>query len=164
MKKYTSHNEQKAQAGVSLDLILKVVGTLLALAGLAFGMYQYVNYERREARVELNKQRRTLYEKATNVTSQFAGAETQQQAEELDRQFWSMYNGNLGIVENDGVKKAMQRFGGALRRWENANSPPSDFIKPSDFRFQENASSRPKTFADLSYELSQACRDELALP
>ena len=86
------------------------------------------------------------------------------EAEKLARQFWSMYNGELGIVENASVKRAMQRFGGALKRWEKANSPGSDFTRPDDFVFQETPTSQREKFADLSYQLSQACREELAAP
>jgi hypothetical protein len=164
MKKKKGSKDGNTQSGFSLDSTLKVVGALVALAGLIFGIYQYINYERREARVELNKQRRALYEKATNIASRFAVSETQQEAEDLDRQFWTMYNGELGIVEDQAVKQAMQKFGGALKRWEKANAPPSDFLKPSEFNFQENGSSARKRFADLSYDLSQACREELKAP
>lgn len=163
MKKTKPQNRDKHQTG-GLDLSLKIAGTLVALLGLGFGIYQYVNYERREARAELRKQRRTLYEKATNITSQFAVSETPEQAQDLARQFWSMYNGDLGIVEDESVKRAMQRFGGALKRWEKANSPGSDFTKPDDFIFKETPTSQREKFTDLSYQLSQACREELAAP
>jgi hypothetical protein len=163
MKK-RKNNRPESTTRFGLESLLKVLGTLVAIAGLAFGIYQYVNFGRREARLERNKQRSTLYEQATGIASRFAVSKTQQEAEDLDRQFWAMYNGNLGIVENESVKGAMQKFGGALKRWEKANAPPSDFTLPGDFRFQESSSSPRKSFSDLSYELSQACRKELEVP
>ena len=164
MKKTKLQDKDKRPPGLNLDLSLKLIGAFVALAGLGFGVYQYINYGQREAQSEVRKQRRSLYEKATSITSQFAVADTQAKAEELARQFWSMYNGELGIVENASVKRAMQRFGGALKRWEKANSPGSDFTRPDDFVFQETPTSQREKFADLSYQLSQACREELAAP
>jgi hypothetical protein len=164
MKKTKLQNNDKKPSGMNLDLSLKLIGTFVALAGLGFGVYQYINYGRREAQSELRKQRRNLYEKATGITSQFAVADTQARAEELARQFWSMYNGELGIVEDARVKLAMQRFGGALRRWEKANSPGSDFTRPDDFVFQETPTSPREKFANLSYQLAVACGEELAAP
>ena len=137
-------------------MILKVVGSLVAIAGVAFAVYQYTQKkeETKDARKYEN------YTKATQVAASFAKASTKQEAVELSKQFWTIYNGELSIVEDENVKQAMQNFGGAVRQWEKYNTGDSDFSAPSIFEL-EDKQGNPQTFDQLAYELSQACRQSL---
>ncbi|HUR98394.1 MAG TPA: hypothetical protein VMZ26_10055 [Pyrinomonadaceae bacterium] len=148
--------EPAPSAGFNWDLLLKVVGALVGVAGVVFGIYQY------NARKDETKEARKYqqYIKATGIAAGFAQATTKQEALEKRRQFWEVYNGELSIVEDERVKKAMMNFGGAIREWDKYNSGDSDFSAPSMFELEEK-DGKPQTFDQLAYELSQACRQSL---
>jgi hypothetical protein len=154
-------------SGISLDTVLKIVGSLVAVAGLVFGIYQYrqqrENAERQKHEQESaqkNQQKEKYYDKAALVASEFARASTKQEAEDKSKQFWTLYYGELSIYEDEIVKEAMQNFGGAIKQWEKYNSGGSDFSAPSMFEL-EDKEGKPQTFDQLAYELTQACRASL---
>lgn len=156
VRKTAKSTEDSPASNFNWDLMLKVVGALVAIAGVAFGVYQYT-----QKKTETNDARKyEQYTKATQVAASFAKASTKQEALDLSKQFWTIYNGDLSIVEDENVKQAMQNFGGAVRQWEKYNSGGSDFSPPSIFEL-EDKQGNAQTFDQLAYELSQACRQSL---
>ena len=148
--------EAPPASGFNWDMLLKVVGALVAVAGVVFGAYQYS--QRKEETREARKYQH--YIKATGVAAGFAQASTKQEAEEKRKQFWEIYYGELSVVEDDNVKQAMMNFGGAIKEWEKYNTGDSDFSPPSIFELDDK-DGKPQTFDQLAYELSQACRESL---
>ena len=154
-------------SAISLDSALKIVGSLVAVAGLVFGVYQYRqqrdNADRQKQEQEAaqrNQQKEKYYDRAALVASEFARASTKQEAEDKSKQFWTLYYGELSIYEDQVVKEAMQNFGGAIKQWEKYNTGGSDFSAPSMFEL-EDKDGKPQTFEQLAYELTQACRSSL---
>jgi hypothetical protein len=167
MAKKAKTIDQIPSAGFNWDLMLKVVGTLVAVAGVVFGVYQYKQkQEETNNQIAQKKQEATearkyqQYMKAAGIAAGFAQASTKQDAQEKRREFWEIYHGELSIVEDESVKKAMMNFGGAIREWEKYNSGDADFSAPSMFELEEK-DGKPQTFDQLAYELSQACRQSL---
>ncbi len=146
---------------INWELILKIAGALVAVGGLAFGIYQYSGQSRKDKDIMLQKQRFELYFKITEVTSKFAQSSDPKESEQLRKQFWEISYGQLGIVEDETVIKAMKKFGKAVQGWERINEPPSDFNSPSDFVFYPPGEGSGYTFEQLSYELSQAVKASL---
>jgi hypothetical protein len=149
-------SKPKPEKTTNWDLIFKIVTAAVAIAGVVFGIYQY-NQNRLQ---EQKKRQYEHYVKASNIASRFAIASSKQEAEEARKQFWEVYNGELSIVEDENVKLAMMKFGGAVKAWEKENTPTSDFSAPSIFEL-EDASGESLTFEQLSYQLSQACKNSL---
>ena len=165
--KTTSTEPAPSGSGISLDTVLKVVGSLVAVAGLAFGVYQYqqqkensAKQKEEQAAAERTQQRSQYYAKATNIAAGFAQASTKQEAEEKAKEFWALYYGELSIYEDENVKQAMQNFGGAIKQWEKYNAGGSDFSAPSMFEL-EDKEGKSQNFDQLAYELTQACRQSL---
>lgn len=163
-----------AASGFNWDMALKVVGSIVAVAGLLFGVYQYqagredkVAAEKaqreQQAAAEKAQKKSQYYAKATSLAAGFAQATTKAEADEKRKQFWELYLGELSIVEDENVKLAMQDFGGAIRQWEKYNTGDSDFSAPSMFELEAKDGS-PQTFDKLAYQLSQACRESLDGP
>jgi hypothetical protein len=159
--------EPASSSGISLDTVLKVVGSLVAVAGLAFGVYQYQQQKENAQKQKLDQeaseraqQKSVYYAKATSIAAGFAQASTKIEAEEKAKQFWALYYGELSIYEDETVKQAMQNFGGAIKQWEKYNTGGSDFSAPSMFEL-EDKNGKPQTFDQLAYELTQACRESL---
>jgi hypothetical protein len=164
MAKKAKTIDPTASTGFNWDLMLKVVGALVAIAGVVFGVYQYKQKQEETNNQLLQKEKETRearkyeqYTKAAAIAAGFAQASTKQAAEEKRRQFWEIYNGELSIVEDENVKRAMMNFGGAIKEWEKYNSGDSDFSAPAIFELEEK-DGKPQTFDQLAYELSQACR------
>ena len=155
--KNRSADPEKSASTMNLDLILKIVGALVAVVGVVFGFYQY-----NQRKVETQESRKYQhYIKATTVAASFAQASTKQEADEKSKQFWEIYYGELSMVEDENVKQAMQNFGGAVKQWEKYNSnPESDFSSPAMFEL-EDAKGEAQTFDQLAYQLSLACRQSL---
>ena len=142
------------------DLALKLVAAIVSVATLGFGIYQYVGKQGRDKDDLLYKNKQELYTKAMDSASAFANASTQGDADTARKQFWELYYGKLSAVEDVKVKKAMQTFGGALKKWEEFNDP-SDFTSPAEFEYVPDGETERVTFKDLSYRLTQACRADL---
>ena len=97
VRKTAKSTEDSPASNFNWDLMLKVVGALVAIAGVAFGVYQYT-----QKKTETNDARKyEQYTKATQVAASFAKASTKQEALDLSKQFWTIYNGDLSIVEQD---------------------------------------------------------------
>ena len=142
------------------DLTLKLVAAIVSVATLGFGIYQYVGKQGRDKDDLLYKSKQELYTKAMDSASAFANASTQGDADAARKQFWELYYGKLSAVEDEKVKKAMQTFGGALKKWEEFNDP-SDFTSPAEFEYVPEGERERVSFKDLSYRLTQACRWDL---
>ena len=150
--------------GTNWDLAFKIIGAVVAVGGLVFGIYQFQSQRDKgdsEKETMLRRQKVELYNKAAEVAASFPQASDPKEADEKKKQFWSLYYGQLSIVEDENVKNAMMRYGGALKAWEKLNSPPSDFFPPSEFTYYPDGSQSGITFEQLSYELSQACKESL---
>jgi hypothetical protein len=152
---------------ISLDVVLKVVGSLVAVAGLAFGVYQYQQQKETSRKqkeeqetAQKNQQKAVYYAKAASLAAGFAQASTKAEAEDKGKQFWALYYGELSMYEDENVKQAMQNFGGAIKQWEKYNTGGSDFSAPSMFEL-EDKDGKAQTFDQLAYELTQACRESL---
>lgn len=68
------------------------------------------------------------------------------------KRFWSLYWGELALVEGLGVEKAMVSFGNALAEWEAASNEQDEVSPGHKLRLKQ-----------LVSNLDDACRDELAL-
>jgi len=149
-------SSESVPSGFNWDLILKIVGSLVAIAGVLFGVYQY-NQRKEETK---NARQYEHYIKATSVAAGFAQASTKKEAEEKSKQFWEIYYGELSLVEDDNVKLAMMNLGGAIKQWDKYNTGDSDFSAPAIFEL-EDKDGKPQSFNQLAYELSQACKESL---
>jgi hypothetical protein len=151
--------------GTNWDLIFKIIGAVVAVGGLVFGIYQFQSQKdngNSEKEKMLREQKVELYRKATEIAASFPQASDPKEAEAKKKEFWSIYYGQLSIVEDENVKNAMMKYGGALKAWENLNAPPSDFFPPSEFTYYDNGSAKAGvTFEQLAYELSQACKESI---
>lgn len=158
----TPEDSTKSAAGkrINWDLTLKIVGAIVGIATLGFGMYQFVVKPKRDREVVIYNNKQELYNKAMESTSAFASASTQAEADQARKQFWELYYGKLSAFENQDVKQAMQTFGGALKQWEEFNDP-SDFTKPAEFDYVPEGETKSVSFRDLSYRLTQACSRDL---
>jgi hypothetical protein len=104
-----------------IEQALKVFGVLVAAAGFLWGIYQYFDTRDREientrveaARPFLERQLK-LYTEASRVTSVLATSASIDELQAAEKRFWELYWGELALVENDHVKKAMEAFGSSL--------------------------------------------------
>lgn len=126
---------------------LKTIGVLIAAAGFVWGIYQYFDkrdHEIENARVEaarpfLERQLK-LYTQASQVTSVLATSNDPAELQAAEKRFWQLFWGELALVENERVKKAMEAFGSSLE---------------SEDRSQQQ-------LKQLSFALANALRDSLA--
>jgi hypothetical protein len=135
------------QIDMTLESAVKLLSILGAVVAFGWGVFQYVKNEERQAesrRVEATKpfleRQLKLYTEATQATAMIATSEDPKDRAAAEKRFWSLYWGELALVEDKGVEAAMVAFGRGL-----SEGAPAEEIKR------------------LSLRLARACRDSLAL-
>jgi hypothetical protein len=162
-KSKPDNKNKPANKRIDWDLTVKLLAVIVSAATLGFGVYQYVVKPRRAAEDAVFSRKQDLYNQAMTSAAAFANAATQAEADSARKQFWTLYDGQLSSVESKAVKEAMQNFGGALKSWEAFNDP-SDFTRPVDFPYFPNGPDKPSvSFNQLSYRLTQVCREDLGI-
>jgi hypothetical protein len=138
----------------STEIILKWIGTLVAVAGLLWGITSFLITSRIQAETRQLEARKpfldrqlTLYTEATQNASILATSVDPDAIEKARQRFWELYWGELAMVENGGintnkggVESAMVAFGSCLKR---------DCLQPE--------------LQPLALRLAHACRDSLAV-
>ncbi len=106
-----------------IEKTLKLVGVIVTLGGLALGVANYLATIRRdvetrnlEARKQYLTRQLALYTEATQAAAKLATSQQDSRAFAAAQQrFWELYWGELSMVENAEVEKAMKRMGDCLR-------------------------------------------------
>ena len=130
----------------NIETTVKIVSTLVAVATFAWGVIQFTASQAQQAetrRIEATKpfleRQLAMYTEATRLASTIATtSDEKKKAEALDR-YWSLYWGELALVEDARVEGAMVKFGEAL-----------------------NAKADPEKIRNLALALAHTCRDSLA--
>jgi hypothetical protein len=132
---------------MTLESAIKLLSILGAVVTFGWGVYQYVKSEDRRVesqRVEATKpfleRQLRLYTEATQAAATIATSEDRKERAAAEKRFWSLYWGELALVEDKAVEGAMVEFGRGL-----SGGAPAEEIKR------------------LSLRLAHACRDSLAL-
>lgn len=122
--------------------LFSIVGAVVAFA---WGVFQYVQNEQRQVesrRIEATKpfleRQLKLYTEATQAAATIATSDNPAERTAALKRFWSLYWGELALVEDAKVEAAMVQLGRALEQ-----KAPGDQIKR------------------LSLTLAHACRDSL---
>jgi hypothetical protein len=125
---------------------VKVLSLLGAVITFSYGVFQYIRNEQRQAesrRVEATKpfleRQLKLYTEATQAAATLATSNDETERTAALKRFWSLYWGELALVEDRKVEVAMVQFGKGLQ--------------------DQGASAEIK---QLSLQLAHACRDSLA--
>jgi serine/threonine protein kinase len=77
----------------------------------------------RECRELANQVRGLLYARAVEAADELAGAARRQEVSRASQDFWELYWGELVMVEDEAVERAMIQFGNALARWHEGPAP-----------------------------------------
>jgi hypothetical protein len=133
--------------GEKVESSIKIIGALIALGGFLWGMFTYFDAREREAetrRIEATKsfleRQLQLYTEATQIAATLATVTTDSIEDKTIQRFWQLYWGELALVENADVEKAMVKFGQGL----------------------QNGYNKPQ-LQQLSLALAHACRESLAI-
>ena len=138
--------DENSNMGEKLESIIKILGAMIAIGGFLWGMFTYFDAREREAetrRIEAMKpyleRQLKLYTEATQIAATLATVTADSIEDKTMQRFWELYWGELALVENADVEKAMVQFGQGLQNGYNKS------------RLQQ-----------LSLELAHACRESLA--
>jgi hypothetical protein len=133
--------------GEKLENSIKIIGAMIALGGFLWGMFTYFDARKQEyetRRIEATRpfleRQLQLYTEATQIAAILSTTTADSIAENSLRRFWELYWGELALVENDAVEKAMVRFGQGLQNDDNKAQ-----------------------LQQLSLKLAHACRESLAV-
>ncbi len=131
---------------MTFESAVKLLSILGAVVTFAWGVFQYVQNEqlqtenrRVEARKPFLERQLKLYTEATQAAATIATSEVQKERAAAEKRFWSLYWGELALVEDKSVEAAMVAFGRGLN---------------------ERASSQE--IKNLALRLAHACRNSLA--
>jgi apolipoprotein N-acyltransferase len=131
---------------INIETWIKLLTSLVATATFAWGIYQFFLTQRTQTetrRIEATKpfldRQLKLYTEATQAAAMIATSDSKDEAITAQKRFWSLYWGELALVEDKRVEMAMVQFGNALERGDSG----------------ENVQG-------LSLDLAHACRDSLA--
>jgi hypothetical protein len=131
---------------VSLEVWLKVLTVLIGFATLGWGMYQFNANQRAQAetrRIEATQpfldRQLALYTEATQAAATLATSDDPDRLAAANARFWSLFWGELALVEDVDVEAAMVDFGAKL----NDGAPR-------------------KAIEQASLKIAHACRNSLA--
>jgi hypothetical protein len=123
--------------------VLTLIGGVIAFG---WGVYQFMMNQRGQSetrRIEATRpfldRQLKLYTDATQAAATIATSTSNEEVTGARARFWSLYWGELALVEDNRVEAAMVEFGRALE-----------------------AGAKGKEIAPLSLRLAHACRDSLA--
>ena len=132
---------------MTFEAAIKLLSILGAVATFAWGVFQYTANEKSQSdnrRIEASKpfleRQLKLYTEATQSAATLSTSEDANERAAAIRRFWSLYWGELALVEDKGVEAAMVALGKGL-----------------------NEKSSPMELKQLSLKLAHACRDSLAV-
>ena len=121
-KKSPATDKSPPAKQLTLDTVLKVLGALVGVASLTFGIYQYRTRfrsdERRQQQERIASQyklKQDLYAKAMKSATDFAGASTAAEADTAKKDFWGLYWG-----QRRGRKRGRESRHANLR-WRDQN-------------------------------------------
>ncbi|MFO0941796.1 MAG: hypothetical protein U0930_13660 [Pirellulales bacterium] len=137
-----SNVEAKVRETARFELFVKSITLLGAAIAFGWGLYQYFETSRNEFRKAFWEKRYSLYSRATCAASKIALARNLDSVHTERAEFWSLYWGELSIVESKAVQEAMVAYGKNLTELE---------LKPE----------AANGLKQLSYRLARACRDSL---
>jgi len=131
---------------VNIDQWVKALSLLGAVVAFAWGVIQFVASQQAQEetrRIEATKpfleRQLKLYTEATQAAATLATSKNRQELDAATKKFWSLYWGELALVEDKRVEAAMVQFGRAL-----------------------DAGSSGHALQKASLDLAHACRDSLA--
>lgn len=150
------------------EVVAKYVSLIVLLVGIGIPLYQYVHtlkkeqQERedkraneanqrnkeieaalREARKPFLERQQSLYFEATAAASKLATLDKGAERDTARKRFYHLFWGELSVVEDELVEKAMVRFRNTLELYENGQASKSDLDQ-------------------MSLTLAHSCRDSLA--
>ena len=130
----------------NIDQWVKALSLLGAVVAFAWGVIQFVASQQAQEetrRIEATKpfleRQLRLYTEATQAAATLATSKNRQELDAATKKFWSLYWGELALVEDKRVEAAMVQFGRAL-----------------------DAGSSGHTLQKASLALAHACRDSLS--
>ncbi|MFT7772054.1 hypothetical protein [Roseateles sp.] len=110
------------QAPSNADLWLRLLSVLGAVCVFGWGVYQFVMTQRAQMetrRIEATKpfleRQLKLYTEATQAAATLATSKVDSELELAGKKFWSLYWGELALVEDRQVEAAMVQFGRVLQ-------------------------------------------------
>jgi hypothetical protein len=130
----------------NLETWVKILTLLGGVIAFGWGVYQFMTNQRSQAdtrRIEATRpfldRQLKLYTEATQAAATLATSSSKEELAAARARFWSLYWGELALVEDKRVEAAMVQLGQALERGAIG-----------------------KDVAQLSLNLAHACRDSLA--
>ncbi len=129
-----------------IDQSIKALSLIGAVVTFAWGVYQFIAAQHGQSetrRIEATKpfleRQLKLYTDATQATATLATSSRPEEIDAATKRFWSLYWGELALVEDQRVEAAMVQFGRLM-----------------------NQGSAGKDLQQASLALAHACRNSLA--
>ncbi len=123
----------------NIERRVKIIGVIVTVAGLLFGIVQFVRTQAVEAAKPYLEKKLEWCEEATETAASIATRARASVPLKVER-FWELYWGVMGLVEDEKVTGAMIDFGEGLG----------------------GKGLEEKTLKDLSLAIAHACRHEMA--
>ena len=132
--------------------VLTLVTTMVAVAGLLVGVFQYVTSQKESFRQEYWSRQLAEYQLILEAASDVASSTSLQQSKAARQKFWSVYWGRSALLEHQIVATALTDFARALGECES---------KQSDECFTSSSGDFVTVLRDLSNELAHCARASL---
>lgn len=97
-----------------LSNLASIAAVVTTAATLVLGFVQWRETRRIEAAAPFLAQRLKLYSEATSVAASLATADSPTEREAKTLRFWELYWGEMGLVEDESVERAMVAMGKAV--------------------------------------------------
>jgi len=129
---------------MTLESLLDAIPYMMTVITISIGIYQYWDKRKQDYRRQIWEEQKQLYFQATKAASRIALFETLDNSLEDRKIFWTLYYGQLAILENRAVELAMKNYGDLL---EDMETGTIDYSK--------------SMLQNMSLNLAIACRNSL---
>jgi hypothetical protein len=116
----------------SLENKIKLISVIIALLVAITGIIQYTSTRNENFRKAFWEKRYELYNKVIETASDIANSKGLRESEDLRRDFWKYYWGNLSLIEDKTMEGAMVNFGTLLSECETGEKTGKKCFYDSD--------------------------------
>jgi hypothetical protein len=106
-----------------MSVVLQLLTGVGLIGGAVFALWRYYDSTEKEFRKPLWERQISLYMSATRAAATLATREAGDSWNMARIEFWTLYHGELCIVEDEKVENAMVKFGDFLEAYERETDP-----------------------------------------
>jgi hypothetical protein len=146
----------------NLENKIKIISVLIAILTITAGIIQYRITNNENFRKAFWEKRYELYTNVISIASEIANSNSLEESKNYRKEFWKLYWGNLSLIEDVTIERAMVKYGKLLAACEEGTIPEGSCFQGLNDSTKLGMSyvNRPG-LRKLSFDLAHCARESL---